>query len=154
MRAAPSCSDAIYSGALIAYARLTLSLHLDATCLCGAQGTTLMAAGCRIAAEDCHITSNGMRLGLVVQGRAVTDEMRHEGAPVDDLIPGLASVHGCTFADHMWGASLGTDASADEQRSLLNANTFTSCAGGNLCHEFDDTGQGAQPWRRRWAGEL
>eukprot|EP00611_Tribonema_gayanum_P001127 TRINITY_DN10847_c0_g1_i1.p1 TRINITY_DN10847_c0_g1~~TRINITY_DN10847_c0_g1_i1.p1 ORF type:complete len:379 (-),score=80.63 TRINITY_DN10847_c0_g1_i1:732-1868(-) len=106
------------------------------------QGTTLMAEGCRIAAENCHLSSNYMCLGVVVQPWA----READGPP----LAGLVSVHGCTFVDHMWGASLGRDATPQLERAFLSANVFRNCAEAKLTRQYEDTKQGAQPWRRGW----
>jgi hypothetical protein len=109
-----------------------------------------MTAGCHIAAENCIISSETGGLGV----QSVADDDDHESARDDDeLVPGLASMHGCTFSSSTGGVSLAGGASADEIASLLNANTFQVNAGRSF-ERNGDGGQGVQPWRRGWAGEL
>eukprot|EP00611_Tribonema_gayanum_P028539 TRINITY_DN7360_c0_g1_i1.p1 TRINITY_DN7360_c0_g1~~TRINITY_DN7360_c0_g1_i1.p1 ORF type:complete len:247 (-),score=53.46 TRINITY_DN7360_c0_g1_i1:916-1656(-) len=107
-------------------------------CITSCQGTTLMACGGGIVAEDCVVSSNGGFLGAVVRN----------GEPSSR--PGFLSMRGCTVENNQWGASLGKDTPVDAKRAMLAANTFRHNYDDNITEMYDYMGQRVQPWRRGW----
>ena len=117
------------------------------------QGAAFVAQDTSVSAKQCWFSSN-QYLGVILRSADSNDDETEDedNQPVKVKLGCTPRAHfrDCTFEDNMHGGFFGKDLSADAERALLAANTFSDSWSEDVSRMYDYTGYDVQPWRRGW----